>query len=126
MAISAQHYETVTGDSTPEGFEDREARVVERLSEMLNRAIADEETLPLGLQDAIAWGVHASVNPAQAPIGNGLTSMDVAGEYRVAVADGTSFGVDGQPMPSRWAFASDLGGRCVTMALRYRRIPVGF
>lgn len=127
MAITAEQYELTTGQAAPANFEAVEGRVVARLSELLNTDLGDLDPLPITLQDAIAWGVHTLTTPSTASLlAPGVTSLDIAGEYKVTVADGTVFGADGQTLPARWAFASDLGGRCLSLALRHRHIPLGF
>lgn len=80
-------------------------------------------TLPADLAEAIAWGIHTlATGGAGAALTPGITSLNIAGEYQVSVAAGKVLGADGQPLPERYAFASDLGGRCVSAALRYRRV----
>lgn len=87
------------------------------------------ETLPEGLAQAIAWGVH-TLAAAQAGNGTGgatvppgVSSLSIAGEYSVAFTAGHTAGADGYPLPDRWTHLADLGGRCVTNALRFRRVP---
>lgn len=85
------------------------------------------ETLPFGLAHAIAWGIHTVTSTASGAMSgspSGVSSLSIAGEYSVTFALGMTSGVDGQPMPIRFAHMFDLGGRCVMSALRYRRVPV--
>lgn len=86
-------------------------------------------TLPEGLAQAIAWGV-STLSAAQAGNGvggatvpPGVSSLSIANEYSVSFTDGYTAGADGYPLPDRWTHLADLGGRCVTNALRYRRVP---
>jgi hypothetical protein len=87
------------------------------------------ETLPEGLAQAIAWGVstlsaaQASNGVAVGTVPPGVSSLNIAGEYSVTFAPGHTAGADGYPLPDRWTHLADLGGRCVTNALRYRRVP---
>lgn len=88
-----------------------------------------DETLPAGLAEAIAWGVLTRTTIASGatlPAAGtaGVASLSIAGEYSVTYTAGVVPGVDGYPMPSAWAHAADLGGRCVAAALRYRRLPL--
>lgn len=86
-------------------------------------------TLPEGLAQAIAWGVHTlSAAQAGSTVGGstmppGVSSLSIANEYSVSLAKGHTAGADGYPLPERWTHLSDLGGRCVSNALRYRRVP---
>jgi hypothetical protein len=87
------------------------------------------ETLPAGLAESIAWGIHTLTAAAQAggppsPIPPGIKSLSIAGEYAVTFQDGHTAGSDGYPLPDRWTHMADLGGRSVTAALRYRRVPL--
>lgn len=80
-------------------------------------------TCPADLAEAVAWGIHTlATGGTGAAVSPGLTSLNIAGEYQVAVAAGKVIGRDGHPMPERFAFAADLGGRCISGALRYRRV----
>lgn len=87
-----------------------------------------EETLPAPLAAALAWGIHTLANSnggtGASPIPPGISSLNIAGEYSVTFAGGHTPGADGFPLPERWVHMADLGGRCVTGALRYRRIPL--
>jgi hypothetical protein len=87
-----------------------------------------DETVPADLAEAIAWGIHTVASGATVagagPLPAGISSLNIAGEYQVSVAAGMVLGRDGHPLPERWALLSDLGGRCVAAALRYRRVPL--
>jgi hypothetical protein len=81
------------------------------------------DTIPYDLAEAIAWGIHTLASGGSTPaLAAGLSSVSIAGEYTATVAAGTTIGRDGHPLPERLGFAADLGGRCVSAALRYRRV----
>lgn len=87
------------------------------------------DTLPEGLAQAIAWGVNtlaaaqAGNGAGSATVPPGVSSLSIAGEYAVTFTAGHTAGADGFPLPDRWTHLADLGGRCVTNALRFRRVP---
>lgn len=126
--LSESTYTAITGATPPVYFEDVEARVVARLSALLNRDLADEfaDGAPADLEDAIAWAINTVSGGSSAPVPQGTTSLSIGGEYSVTVATGAVLAHDGYLIPARYAYASDLGGRCLSTALRYRRRPVGF
>ena len=133
MLLTSSRFTDITGQTAPSSFSTLEARVVARLASLLGRPlVADEEngdgftseTLPNDLAEAIAWGVATLNTPQTLPVPHGVSSFGVAGEYNVAVVTGQTFTADGVPLSSRYAFCADLGGRCVTLALRYRRVAL--
>lgn len=83
----------------------------------------DASSCPPQLAAAIAWGVHTLRHPqGPDPIGAGVTSLQIAGEYQVTREAGTRVGADGEALPGIWAWPiADLGGRCATLAAAYRR-----
>lgn len=152
--INDVDYEAITGMAADDGFDDVVARVVLRMNGLTGRDLVTEYTVeeptldvngdpvldvngdpvlgpvlraPYELQEACAWGVHTLTSPTAAPpVPHGATSLSIAGEYTVAMMQGSVLGHDGFLIPQRFAYASDLGGRCVSMTLRYRRITIGF
>lgn len=141
MLLTQARYLLITGDTAPGSFVTLEGRVVERLSVLLSRvlvldaAIVDEEdplfgvgytqaTLPSGLAEAIAYGVKTINAPQPSNIPAGVSGFSIDGAYSVQVASGQILTADGTPLSSRYAFAADLGGRCVTLALRYRSVAL--
>lgn len=140
MLLTTTRYTDITGQAAPASFAALEGRVVRRLESLLGRSLVLDETLeegdegygdgwtsstlPNDLAEAIAWGVATLNAPATLPVPHGVSSFGIAGEYNVAVAAGQTFTADGVPLSSRYAFCADLGGRCVTLALRYRRVAL--
>lgn len=140
MLLTTTRYTDITGQSAPASFAAFESRVVRRLEALLARTLVLDEsleegeegfgegwtslTLPKDLAEAIAWGVATLNAPQTLPVPHGVTSFGIAGEYNVAVASGQTFTADGVPLSSRYAFCADLGGRCVMLALRYRRVAL--
>lgn len=81
-----------------------------------------EETCPADLAAAIAWGVYTLTNPADERMPDGVAQLQIAGEYQVTRDAGALTGADGHLLPGRWALPiADLGGRCASLAARYRR-----
>ena len=140
MLLTTTRFTNITGQAAPASFDDLEARVVRRLESLLARTIVlDEtlvegddgfgegwtaETLPNDLAEAIAWGVSTLNAPQALPVPHGVSGFGIAGEYNVAVTNGQTFTADGVPLSARYAFCADLGGRCVTLALRFRRVAL--
>lgn len=81
---------------------------------------------PVDLAQAIAFGIEtldASAAGNGAPIvPAGVTSLNIAGEWSLTKDKGTVLGADGSPVPASLMELADLGGRCATLAARYRRI----
>ena len=81
---------------------------------------------PVDLAQAIAFGIETLTATAagdSAPvIPSGVTSINIAGEWSISKDKDTVIGADGLPLPSSLASLADLGGRCVSLAARYRRI----
>jgi len=140
MLLTTTRYTDITGQAAPASFAALEARVVRRLEALLARTLVldatleegDEgygegwtsSTLPRDLAEALAWGI-ATLNAPQTPAApNGVLSYGITGDYYVSVSAGQALTADGVPLPSRYAFCADLGGRCVTLALRYRRVAL--
>jgi hypothetical protein len=133
MLLTSSRFTLITGAAAPESFADLEARVVARLEVLLGRTLVldegtaegyTDETVPAGLAEAIAWGVLTLHDPQLSALPQGVSSVNVAGEYSTVMAYGMTTSADGTALPIRYAFASDLGGRCVTLALRYRRVAL--
>lgn len=140
MLLTTTRYTDITGQAAPAAFAAFESRVVRRLEALLARTMVHDEslnegdegfgegwtslTLPKDLAEAIAWGVATLNAPQTLPVPHGVSSFGIAGEYNVAVASGQTFTADGVPLSSRYAFCADLGGRCVMLALRYRRVAL--
>jgi hypothetical protein len=140
MLLTTNRYTDITGQSAPASFASLESRVVRRLESLLGRILIldenleegdagygegfTEETLPNDLAEAIAWGVATLNDPQPLTVPHAVASFGIAGEYNVAVTNGQCFTADGVPLSSRYAFCADLGGRCVTLALRYRRVAL--
>jgi hypothetical protein len=76
---------------------------------------------PQQLAAAIAWGVHTLTTPADTVLPAGVESLNIAGEYSISKASGTVLGADGHDVPAALTVLADLGGRCATLAARYRR-----
>ena len=81
---------------------------------------------PVDLAQAIAFGIETVTATAagdSAPvIPSGVTSLSIAGEWSISKDKATVIGADGMPLPASLASLADLGGRCATLAARYRRI----
>ena len=78
---------------------------------------------PSDLAEAVAWGIHTkSAGDQQLSLPHGVHSLDVANEYSISREGSTLLGADNFPCPPRLFAHSDLGGRCLTLASRYRRL----
>lgn len=141
MLLTQNRYQTITGLNAPGSYATLETRVVDRLSVLLSRVLVldesiddpddplygvgyTDETLPGGLAEAIAWGITTLNAPQSSPVPAGVSSFSIDGAYSVSVASGQVLSADGTPVPQRYAFARDLGGRCVTLALKYRSVAL--
>lgn len=133
MLLTSSRFTQITGVAAPASFSTLESRVVGRLEVLLGRTLVfdvetgegfTDETVPPGLAEAIAWGVHTLNAPQSAPLPQGVSSVNIAGEYSTVMAYGMTSSADGTALPIRYAFAADLGGRCVTLALRFRRVAL--
>jgi hypothetical protein len=122
VTLTAQLYTAITGADAPADLDALVARVVLRLEALLRRDI--DADAPADLIQAVAFGVLALSAPAERALPAGVSSLDVAGEYRVAVATGQVTTADDTALPESLAYLADLGGRCVTLALRHRRVAL--
>ncbi len=130
--ITPELYTQVTGQEPPADFATLEARVVLRLEPALGRSLAFTETdddgvvipPPVGLTHAVAHGVAALSAPAVTSVPAGVATLAVAGEYSVTMATGHVQTADGGTLPERLAYLADLGARCVTEALKHRRVAL--
>ena len=136
MLLTQARYLLITGENAPNNHATVEARVVSRLEVLCSRVLildatleeGDEgfeegftsDTLPASLAEAIAYGIKTVLSPQTSNIPSGVSSFGIDGAYNVAVASGQIITADLIPISSRYAFAADLGGRCVTLALRHR------
>jgi hypothetical protein len=126
VLITSSTFSAITGQTAPVEFSTLETRVVTRLSSLLARDLTEftTETVPTDLTEAIAWGV-ATLNASTAPIvPTGVVGFNIAGEYQVQLAPGICIGADGVSLPASYSHCVDLGGRCVTLALRHRRVAL--
>ncbi len=141
MLLTQARYFLITTENAPNNYATIEARVVARLEVLtsrvlvLNPAIVDETdplfgvgytsaTLPNALAEAIAYGIKTLTAPQTSNIPAGVSGFSIDGAYNVQVAAGQIISADGSPLSSRYAFAADLGGRCVTLALRFRSVAL--
>lgn len=141
MLLTQARYLLITTENAPNNYATIEARVVARLEVLTSRvlvldeAIDDETdplfgvgytsaTLPNGLAEAIAYGIRTLNAPQTSNIPAGVSGFSIDGAYNVQVAAGHIITADGSPLSSRYAFAADLGGRCVTLALRFRSVAL--
>jgi hypothetical protein len=122
VTLTPELYTAITGADAPADLDALTARVVLRLEALLRRDI--DADAPADLIQAVAFGVLAFSAPTERALPAGVSSLDVAGEYRVAVATGQVATADDTPLPEQLAYLADLGGRCVTLALRHRRVAL--
>ena len=79
--------------------------------------------LPLALAKAIAWGINTKATPAaELAVPRGIQSMNVGGVISATIVPGTVLGADNWPVPRKLKAAQDLGGQCLTLAAKYRRL----
>lgn len=121
--LTEARYTEITGTPAPEGFAVLVSRVASRLEMLLQKPV-DEGALAAGLDEAVAFGVQTLSAPSDAAVPAGVSSMSVGGEYSVSVSAGHVIASDGALLPERFAYLSELGGRCVTVALRHRRVAL--
>lgn len=121
--LTEARYTEITGAPAPDGFTALTSRVVGRLEVLLQKPV-DEAALDAGLDEAVAFGVQTLSAPSDVPVPAGVASMAVGGEYSVSVSAGHVVASDGALLPERFAYLSELGGRCVTVALRHRRVAL--
>jgi hypothetical protein len=140
MLLTSTRYEELIGVEAPGDFAEIEARVVRRLEGLLARTLVLDEELvegdagygegytssmvPAGLAEAIAWGVRTLSAPMAPAVPAGVSSVNIAGEYATVMAFGYTTSSDGTALPVKYSAFADLGGRCVTLALRYRRVAL--
>jgi len=133
VLVDSSSFTALTGLAAPSNFATVEARVVKRLSSLLARDLvwSEENTtgytntsVPSDLAEAICWGVATLSAPQTSIAPAGVAGYNVAGEYSVQFEQGRIVAADGVAISSSHSHCADLGGRCVTLALRHRRISL--
>jgi hypothetical protein len=127
VLVPTASFSAITGKAAPVEYEALETRVVDRLSALLGRDLSaefDADTVPTTLAHAVAFGVETVAAPKAPQLPAGYQSMSVAGEYSVAVMSGMVQTSDGVPLPAHLSHVADLGGRCVSFALKHRRVAL--
>ncbi len=126
MLISSSSFTALTGQAAPVSFSTLEARVVARLGALLSRDLSEynSETVPADLAEAIAWGVATLANPQAPAVPAGVSSVNIGGDYSTVMAFGFTTSADGTPLSLKFSVFADLGGRCVALALRHRRVAL--
>ncbi len=84
--------------------------------------LLDDGDGPADLLAAVAWGVHTLAAPTVSTVNDGVQALNIAGEYSITRTPGTVVGADGEMVPHALVSIADLGGRCASLAVRYRRV----